>query len=415
MTILYLFGIRIFYILVTIVSIFNPKAKLWLKGRKKIFKELSKKIHSDDKIAWFHCASLGEFEQGRPVIESFRQKYPDYKILLTFYSPSGYEIRKNYEEADFIFYLPLDTPRNAKLFLNIVNPEFVFFIKYEFWYFFLREIWERKIPLYLVSGIFRRNQRFFKKHAVKSRKMLGWFTHFFVQNEESKILLQSISINNVTVTGDTRFDRVYEITQQSKDLPLIEKFVKNNLVIVAGSTWKPDEDILIKYFNESNTRFKLIIAPHEIHKENINRIIKSVSKEKAVMKYSEANKESVSNADVLIIDSIGLLSSIYKYGHIAYIGGGFGKGIHNILEAATFGLPIIFGTNYKKFQEAVDLIKSGGAFSIVNYNELENSLTSLLKDPDKLRECGKVSLNYVEKNRGATDTILRMVKIKCYL
>ncbi len=411
MAVLYLFGIRIFHIIVTVASLFNPKAKLWLKGRKKIFKELSKRIHPDDKIAWFHCASLGEFEQGRPVIESFKQKYPDYKILLTFYSPSGYEIRKNYEKADFIFYLPLDTPRNAKRFLNIVNPKFVFFIKYEFWYFFLHEIWERKTPLYLVSGIFRRNQRFFKKYAVKSRRMLGWFTHFFVQNEESKNLLNTIHINNVTVTGDTRFDRVYAITQQSKDLPLIEKFVKNNLVIVAGSTWKPDEDILIKYFNESDIRFKLIIAPHEIHKENINRIIKSVSKEKIVMKFSEANEENVSNADILIIDSIGLLSSIYKYGHIAYIGGGFGKGIHNILEAATFGMPIIFGPEYEKFREAVDLIKSGGAISIVNYRELEKNLISLLKDPDKLVECGKISSNYVEKNRGATDAILKMVKI----
>jgi len=411
MTILYLLGIRIFHIIVTVASLFNPKAKLWLKGRKKIFQELSEKIHSNDKIAWFHCASLGEFEQGRPVIESFRQKYPDYRILLTFYSPSGYEIRKNYEKADFIFYLPLDTPRNAKRFLNIVNPEFVFFIKYEFWYFFLHEIWKRKIPLYLVSGIFRRNQRFFKKYAVKSKSMLGWFTHFFVQNEESKNLLNTININNVTVTGDTRFDRVYAITQTSKDLPLIERFVKNGLVIVAGSTWKPDEDILIKYFNESDIRFKLIIAPHEIHKENINRIFKSISKEKVVMKYSEANGENVSSADILIIDSIGLLSSIYKYGQIAYIGGGFGKGIHNILEAATFGMPIIFGPEYEKFREAVDLIKSGGAISIVNYRELEKNLISLLKDSDKIGECGKISSNYVEKNMGATDAILKMVKI----
>ena len=412
MTILYLFGIRVFYILVAFASLFNPKAKLWIKGRKKIFKELSKRIHPDDKIAWFHCASLGEFEQGRPVIESFRQKYPDFKILLTFYSPSGYEIRKNYEKADFIFYLPLDTPRNAKRFLNIVNPKFVFFIKYEFWYFFLREIWGRKTPLYLVSGIFRENQRFFKKHAVKSRKMLGWFTHFFVQNEESKHLLQSINIDNVSVSGDTRFDRVYAITQQSKDLPLIEKFAKNNLVIVAGSTWKPDEDILIKYFNESNTRFKLIIAPHEIHKENINRIIKSVSKEKVVMKYSEANEENVSNTDVLIIDSIGLLSSIYKYGQIAYIGGGFGKGIHNILEAATFGMPIIFGPVYEKFREAVDLIKLGGSSSISNYDELRKKLNSLIENKENIVLMGKISSEFVNDKKGATSKILSFIDAK---
>ncbi len=412
MTILYLFGIRIFYILVTVASLFNPKAKLWIKGRKKIFKELSKKIHSNDKIAWFHCASLGEFEQGRPVIESFRQKYPDYKILLTFYSPSGYEIRKNYEKADFIFYLPLDTPRNAKRFLNIVNPEFVFFIKYEFWYFFLHEIWKRKIPLYLVSGIFRKNQRFFKKYAVKSRKMLAWFTHFFVQNEESKNLLNTIYINNVTVTGDTRFDRVFAITQQSKDLPLIEKFVKNNLVIVAGSTWKPDEDILIKYFNESDIRFKVIIAPHEIHKENINRIIKSVSKEKIVMKFSEANEENVSNADVLIIDSIGLLSSIYKYGQIAYIGGGFGKGIHNILEAATFGMPIIFGPVYEKFREAVDLKKLGGACLISNSEELKSKFDFLIENKGNITLAGKISEKYVNERKGATSKILSFINVK---
>jgi 3-deoxy-D-manno-octulosonic-acid transferase len=412
MTILYLLGIRVFYILVAFASLFNPKAKLWIKGRKKIFKELSKRILPDDKIAWFHCASLGEFEQGRPVIESFRQRYPDFKILLTFYSPSGYEIRKNYEKADFIFYLPLDTPRNAKRFLNIVNPKFVFFIKYEFWYFFLREIWGRKTTLYLVSGIFRENQRFFKKYAVKSRKMLSWFTHFFVQNEESKILLQSISMNNVTVTGDTRFDRVYAITQQSKDLPLIEKFAKNNLVIVAGSTWKPDEDLLIKYVNETEHSFKMIIAPHEIHKENINRIIKSVSKEKVVMKYSEANEENVSNADVLIIDSIGLLSSIYKYGQIAYIGGGFGKGIHNILEAATFGMPIIFGPVYEKFREAVDLIKIGGSSSISNYDELRKKLNSLIENKENIVLMGKISSEFVNDKKGATSKILSFLDAK---
>ena len=346
MTILYLVGIRIFHLLVIIVSPFNSKAKLWLKGRKRIFRSLKKGVKQDDKILWFHCASLGEFEQGRPVIELFKKEYPNHKILLTFYSPSGYEIRKNYEYADCVYYLPLDTPVNAKLFLDIVKPEAVFFVKYEFWYFFLREIGKRNIPLYLVSGIFRKNQRFFKSYGIKSKKMLRWFTHFFVQNEESKQLLNSINLKNVSVTGDTRFDRVYKIAQQSKYLPLIKKFAEKSPVIVAGSTWRPDEELIIEYFNYTKNPFKIIIAPHEIHKENILRIIDSIKSDKKVLRYSEAQEDNIENADILIIDSIGILSSVYKYGTIAYIGGGFGKGIHNILEAATFGLPIVFGPNY---------------------------------------------------------------------
>ncbi len=407
MTIFYLLGIRVFSIIVSIASFFNPKAKLWIKGRKNIFKKLNSEIKSNDNIAWFHCASLGEFEQGRPVIEAFKEKYEGYKILLTFYSPSGYEIRKDYPQADYVYYLPIDTPRNAKRFLEIVNPKVVFFIKYEFWYYFLREIKSRKIPLYLVSGIFRKNQRFFKSIGTKSRKMLKFFTHFFVQNEESKNLLNSIDIENVTITGDTRFDRVYTITQQSKDLPSIEEFAKDNLVLIAGSTWKPDEEILIRYFNETANHVKLIIAPHEIHDENIKRIIKSISNQKSIIKESEANINNVKNADVLIMDSIGLLSSAYKYGNIAYIGGGFGRGIHNTLEAATFGLPILFGPNYKKFKEAVDLINMKGAFSISNYDELKEKLDGLLNSEENIKRSGDISSKYVISNRGATDQILK--------
>ena len=411
MTILYILGIRIFHILVIITSLFNSKARLWLKGRKGMYTELENCINPKDKIAWFHCASLGEFEQGRPVIEAFKEKHIDYKILVTFYSPSGYEIRKNYELADFVFYLPLDTSRNAKQFLTLVNPKIVFFIKYEFWYFFLKEIGKRKIPLYMVSGIFRNNQRFFKKRAVKSRKMLGWFTHFFVQNDESKELLQTVGLNNITVTGDTRFDRVYTILEQSIKLPLVEQFVKNNLTLVAGSSWKVDEDIILKYLKETDNSFKIIFAPHEIHKENINRIVNSVTGNKKVIKYSEANENNISDADVLIIDSIGILSSVYRYGNIAYIGGGFGKGIHNILEAATFGMPIIFGSNYLKFQEAVDLIELKGAFPISEFSDLENTLDRFFDDPEQIRNAGAVSLKYVEQRRGATADILKVVNI----
>ena len=409
MTVLYLFGIKIFHFLIIIASLFNLKAKLWLNGRKKLFEELSKNIQSDDNIVWFHCASLGEFEQGRPVIELLKEKYPEFKILLTFYSPSGYEIQKNCSTVDWVYYLPLDTPKKAKRFLSIVNPKLVFFIKYEFWYFFLREIEERNIPLYLVSGIFRKNQRFFKKWNFMSRKMLTRFTHFFVQNDESEQLLKSININNVSVTGDTRFDRVSSIMRQSKDLPLIEKFATNSIVLIAGSTWRPDEEIIIKYFNECSIPFKLIIAPHEIHKENINRIIQSVSKIKHVILNSELNDDNVLKADLLIIDSIGLLSSIYKYGQIAYIGGGFGKGIHNTLEAATFGMPIIVGPNYQNFQEAVDLINLGGAYSISNFSDFKDKFNLFIEKSTDITKLGKISSDYVNYKQGASLKILKLV------
>ena len=414
MTIFYLAGIKIYYLLIAIASWFNPKARFWIQGRKGIFKKLKQEIDPNEKIAWFHCASLGEFEQGRPLIEAFKEKHKEYKTLLTFFSPSGFEIRKNYEGADYIYYLPLDTPQNAKQFLNIVNPKVVFFIKYEFWYFFIKEIGKREIPLYLVSGIFRKKQRFFKKHAYRSQKMLSEFKHFFVQNEESADLLKSIQLNNVSVTGDTRFDRVYAIAKSSKDLSLIEKFKGNKMLLIAGSTWKPDEDLIIKYLNESKSDLKFIIAPHEIHPENIERIIKSINANLKSLKYSEANNENITDAKVLIIDNIGLLSSLYKYGDIAYIGGGFGKGIHNTLEAATFGMPLLFGPNYLKFKEAVDLKKQGGAISIRNYKEFETSLSKILNNTEYLKICSKISSGYVEKNRGASKTIMENISKNIY-
>ncbi|HSH53145.1 MAG TPA: glycosyltransferase N-terminal domain-containing protein [Bacteroidales bacterium] len=407
---LYLLGIKLFYILVYFASLFNRKAKLWIKGRKQLFKKIASQVVPENKIAWFHCASLGEFEQGRPLIETFKKKYPDYKILITFYSPSGFEIRKNYQHADYIFYLPLDTPKNAKKFLNLVKPDIIFFIKYEFWYFFLKEIYKRKIPLYLVSGIFRKEQRFFKSINQSSRKMLGYFTHFFVQNEQSKKLLHSIDIKNVTITGDTRFDRVHTIAEQAKKLPLIETFKEKSVVFVAGSTWKPDEEIIISYYNLYPTRFKLIIAPHEVHAQNIERILKLFNSDRNVIKYSEANIENIDKADVLIIDCIGLLSSLYKYGDIAYIGGGFGKGIHNILEAATFGMPVVFGPNHEKFQEAVDLINQEGAFVVRNYNDFEQTMNLLLNNKTILQEKGKVASKFIEQKTGATQKILTSIK-----
>lgn len=405
----YHLGIHIYYFIILCASFFNSKARLWITGRKNLFKKIASRLNPDEKIVWFHCASLGEFEQGRPLIEAFRYKFSDYKILLTFYSPSGFEIRKNYQHADYVFYLPLDTSGNANKFLDLVNPDIVFFIKYEFWYFFLIEINRRKIPLYLVSGIFRKDQRFFKPYAKRSIKMLGCFQHFFVQNQQSKQLLKSINLNNVTVTGDTRFDRVFAIASQSKNLPLIEQFKNNTNLLVAGSTWKPDEEIIASYFKQSTNKFKLIIAPHEVHTENIKRLFKLFNSETRVLKYSNAKIGNVENADVLIIDSIGHLSSLYKYGDIAYIGGGFGKGIHNILEAATFGLPIIFGPNYQKFQEAVDLISNGGALSINNFDDFSQVSNRMLTDKDFITEKGKQAQSYVEQKRGATEKIINWV------
>lgn len=403
---------HIIYVLIAIASLFNSKARYWIKGRKGLLQKLKRDINENENIAWFHCASLGEFEQGRPVIEKFKEQYPDYKILLTFYSPSGFEIRKDYNKADYIYYLPIDTPQNAKAFIKIVKPQIVFFIKYEFWYYFLKEINKHNIPLYLVSGIFRKDQHFFKKYAKRARKMLSFFTHFFVQNEQSKELLHSVGFENVTISGDTRFDRVYAISKQTKSLELIEKFRSGALTLIAGSTWRPDEEILIKYLNETSFKVKFIIAPHEIHSENMRRIENSFKDEFNVLRYSAANENNIEQANILIIDSIGLLSSLYKYGDLAYIGGGFGKGIHNTLEAATFGLPILFGPNYLKFKEAIDLINKKAAYSVENYEDLKDKLNFLIGDQSNLKELGVKASNYVSKNCGATETILKMIKNK---
>lgn len=412
MPLFYILGMHIIYVLIAIASLFNSKARYWIKGRKGLLQKLKRDINENENIAWFHCASLGEFEQGRPVIEKFKEQYPDYKILLTFYSPSGFEIRKDYNKADYIYYLPIDTPQNAKAFIKIVKPQIVFFIKYEFWYYFLKEINKHNIPLYLVSGIFRKDQHFFKKYAKRARKMLSFFTHFFVQNEQSKELLHSVGFENVTISGDTRFDRVYAISKQTKSLELIEKFRSGALTLIAGSTWRPDEEILIKYLNETSFKVKFIIAPHEIHSENMRRIENSFKDEFNVLRYSAANENNIEQANILIIDSIGLLSSLYKYGDLAYIGGGFGKGIHNTLEAATFGLPILFGPNYLKFKEAIDLINKKAAYSVENYEDLKDKLNFLIGDQSNLKELGVKASNYVSKNCGATETILKMIKNK---
>lgn len=409
MVFIYNLLIRLYYITIFFASLFNKKAQLFLAGRKNIFEDLRKKFSVTDKTAWFHASSLGEFEQGRPVIEEFKKKYPEYKILLTFFSPSGYEIRKNYQGADHICYLPFDFKNNARKFISAVNPEVVFFIKYEFWYNYLKILHAKNIKVYIFSAIFRKEQVFFSWYGGFYRKILTFFNHIFVQNEESVKLLSSIHINRASISGDTRFDRVFQIAQTVRDFPWIEKFKENNFVVIAGSTWEKDEDILIQYINAKTESkpIKFIIAPHEIKSENINRLLTQIKKK--TIRYSETEKENPDGEEVLIIDNIGMLSSLYKYSNVAYIGGGFGKGIHNTLEAATFGNPVLFGPNYHRFGEAIDLIKLNGANVIPDYHTLEITIDNYFNNPEQLKISSNAAKEYVEKSRGATALILNFI------
>jgi 3-deoxy-D-manno-octulosonic-acid transferase len=404
MTFIYNFGIRLYYVLVLIVSLFNHKAQLWISGRKGCLKRIQDKIEPNSDYAWFHVSSLGEFEQGLPIMEGLKTQYPDIKIILTFFSPSGYEVKKDYAGADIISYLPLDTKRNAKRFVEMVNPKLTIFIKYEYWFHFLKQVSKSDSKLYLVSGIFRRKQLFFKSYGRWYRKMLSWFDYLFVQNKESLNLLESIGITNVEVTGDTRFDRVVQIARNSKQIEIAEVFARNSKVIVCGSTWEPDENLLIEYFQNTKHDIKLIIAPHEIKSEKIDSIAAKLKMK--TVRFSKCKTEDLPDAKVLIIDNIGMLSSLYKYGQIAYIGGGFGAGIHNTLEAAAYGVPVIFGPNYLKFHEAVSLIDEKGAFSISNSVSLKTILDKLLSNDRYLQESGKAAKNYVKAQTGATKRII---------
>jgi 3-deoxy-D-manno-octulosonic-acid transferase len=405
---LYNLGIRVYYLAILITSPFNRKARLWVNGRKGLFEHIRSKLDPGISVIWFHCSSLGEFEQGRPVIEKIRDIFPGRKILLTFYSPSGYEIRKNYSGADYIFYLPLDTRRNAAKFMNIVKPEAVFFIKYDYWFHFLSWLKKMNIKIYLISGIFRPGQVFFKWYGKWFREILRTFHHLFVQDNESAELLKSIGFENVTVCGDTRFDRVYEIGQKAAEFPLIRSFIDGKTVLIAGSTWPPDEDILIRFINENKLPVKFIIAPHEIHERGIIRLQDSIQRK--TLRYTSINESEIKNAEVLIIDTIGILSSVYQYGSVAYIGGGFGKGIHNILEAAAFGLPIIFGPNFKKFHEANELIKLNGAFPIENFNDFIRIINTFINNHQTFTSAGDNARKYVQNNLGATSIITKFVR-----
>lgn len=408
MNFLYSIAIGFYSVAVRVAALFNEKAKLFVAGRKNWEQSLKSKIDPAASYIWIHCASLGEFEQGRPVIEAIKEKFPEYKILLSFFSPSGFEIRKNYALADVITYLPLDTKQNARTFISLVNPVKVFFVKYEYWNNYINELHKRKIPLFLVSAIFRKEQSFFSKTPWGKwyLKMLYKVEHLFVQTKASGELLASVGIKNYTVSGDTRFDRVAAIAAAAKDILPIEKFKGSSLLVVAGSTWKPDEDLLAAFIN-NNSGVKFIIAPHEVSAANVARIKQSITR--PVIEYSKVKESEIPGYDVLIIDSIGLLSSLYRYGNIAYIGGGFGVGIHNILEAATFGLPVIFGPNYRKFREAVELTDEGGAFPIATETEFFAIMNNLLADKNLLANSAAVSKNYVTKNVGSTPLIIKKV------
>ena len=394
MNTLYNISIWIFSIAVHIASLFNPKAKQWIKGRKSIFQKLGEATKDHQDIVWFHCASLGEFEQGKPIIEGYKIKHPTHKILLTFFSPSGYEIRKNYDGVDWVFYLPADTKSNAKKFISIVKPIKVIFIKYEFWFNYMAELKKQNISFYSVSAIFRDGQAFFKYKWWA--KQLNNVSHFFVQDQNSKELLNNIGFSNCTLAGDTRFDSVITNTQNTISIPLIEEFSKNKTTIICGSTWPKDEALLGKFIKE-NPNYNYIIAPHEMQH------ISTLKNQTNALLFSKANNTNIRNSNVLIIDSIGILYNIYKYGSLAYIGGGFGKGIHNVLEAVTFGLPVVFGPNYQKFKEANELIELEVAKSISNYSEFETAILSFIDFDNSI---GK---NYIKNNAGATDIIISSI------
>lgn len=448
---MYNIAIYIYLIGVAIGSLFNKKIKKMWRGEREAVDLLKEKVDPTAKYVWFHAASLGEFEQGRPLIEQLRATHPEYKILLTFFSPSGYEVRKNYEGADIVCYLPLDTIRNARRFLRAVHPVMAFFIKYEFWYNYLHILRHRGVPVYSVSSIFRPGQVFFKWYGRNYAKVLHCITHFFVQNEVSLQLLKGIGIDEATVVGDTRFDRVLQIKEQAKELPIVEAFkgingkgdackddlsedacnddlsedackgdlsedaCKDDLsengckgckVFVAGSSWQPDEDIFIRFFND-HPDWKLIIAPHVIGEDHLAYILDKLQM-KAV-RYTQATEQSAAEARCLIIDCFGLLSTIYRYGEIAYVGGGFGVGIHNVPEAAVWGVPVLFGPNNKRFQEAQDLLACKGSFEVTDYDSFNTIISRLISDDKFRHQCGEASANYVKSRSGATDIIMKSV------
>jgi 3-deoxy-D-manno-octulosonic-acid transferase len=396
--------------ILSFASVFSRKLQLFVAGRRGVLKLLSQNFTPQDRVIWFHAASLGEFEQGLPVIEGIRLQYPECKILLTFFSPSGYEVRKNNTVADLTVYLPLDTAKNAKKFVGSLNLEMAFFIKYEFWPNYLRELAHKKVPVYLVSGIFRPNQIFFKPYGGFYRNILSVFTHFFVQNGSSKELLSKLGYHNVTVSGDTRFDRVTAILERDNSLPFVSRFKGNNLLVVIGSSWPQDEKLMASYINKSNTATKFLFAPHNIKPEQIEVLSKALTR--PFVLFSQMQDDKLEQASVLIVDTVGLLTRIYHYADVAYVGGGFGRpGVHNLLEPATFGIPIICGPNYSHFAEASALVELGGCLSVNNEAELTSTLDLLLQNPDERGEKGHICATFVQMNKNATTRILKHIAL----
>ena len=411
MRVFYTLALHLYALMIEIASFFSKKARRTRLGQWHTNGVLREQIDRQAKYIWFHAASLGEFEQGRPIIETIRQRFPHYKILLTFFSPSGYEVRKNYDGADVVCYLPIDTPFKVKKFLHLANPAMAVFIKYEFWYNYLAELKSRHIPIYLVCGVFRPNQLFFKWYGSWYRRALQCFSQLFVQDEASARLLAEYGITNVSVCGDTRFDRVLDIQRQARLFPVIEEFAGSGqqLILVAGSSWPQDEDVILPYFN-THPEIKLIIAPHEIHRAHLMDIESKLKRPS--IRLSETNEQTVSGKECLIIDSFGLLSSIYRYGQIAYIGGGFGKGIHNTLEAAVYGIPVLFGPNHKKFREAKALISAGGGFPLAHEDDFKALMEKMTADTEYRQSVGRLVADYVQQNSGVTEKILKELPLK---
>ncbi len=407
---MYSLGIYIYILCVRIASLFSTKARLLLDGHAETFGILARTLRTNDRYVWFHASSLGEFEQGRPLMERIRQRHPEYKILLTFFSPSGYEVRKNYDGADIVCYMPFDTPRNARRFVRMVKPEKAFFIKYEFWKNFIDELHRSKCEVYSVSSIFRKNQIFFRSYGRQYAKVLHNFTRIFVQNDDSRRLLENVGVTAVSVAGDTRFDRVTDIRNAAKEVDAAKHFAEGATnVLVVGSSWEPDEDIIIPYFNEHKD-LKLILAPHVVNEAHIRRILSALKRPAIRITQAEKENRSLQDFDCMIVDTYGMLSSIYRYGNIAYVGGGFGVGIHNVPEAAVYGVPVLIGPNHQKFREAEMLLHLGGCFEITSPDTFAMTMKLLTQNEDSRKKAGNAAGNYILSNAGAADKIFDAIK-----